>query len=251
MRSLPPCSFEPPGGPWQAARSLGLVGVSPSNRSILAATVACVAVSVASSCGGGTTRPDGGEPDAGVSVPNEEGEACAGEGTLVCGRKGSGAVDNVALYCGGGFLQSVFECPGSEACANIAGHDQIRCGEPPGTYFAKEGAACGNEASQACSFDLRVVLKCTRGTWETAINCPPTTCANVAQAGARCSGTWCANCGYGLGDTCGLPAEAVACSTDLSKIVQCSDGTIAVWRDCGSGTCTYVDPGGAATLECR
>jgi hypothetical protein len=212
------------------------------------------AVSVAFSCGSpasSTGFPDASMVDAGVGSSGQEGTACTAEGALVCGQNLEGTAGNVVLYCSGGVFQSVFRCPGSEACANVAGHDQIRCGGAQGTYFAEEGAACSNESNQACSFDQRLVLRCSQGAWVTAIHCPPSTCANLAQSSSGCTGTWCANCGYAPGDMCSFAAEAVRCSTDLSKIVQCSDGMVTVWRDCGPGLCTSVESNGTTTLECQ
>jgi hypothetical protein len=218
-----------------------------------ALTLAILTVLATGSCGGGESpsKTDAGRPDGGVNLPAQEGRTCTAEGTLLCGQNANAMSDNVVLYCSGGVYHNVFQCPDSAACANITGHDLIRCGAPAGTYFAQEGTACANESSQACSFDQSVVLKCIAGTWVVAIHCSPSTCANLPQTSTGCSGTWCANCGYTPGDMCDLAAGTVRCSPELSKIVQCSAGTVTVWRDCGSGQCTSVESKGTTTLDCQ
>lgn len=234
--------------------------IGPRLRRRLVVT-AWMAMMLASACGSPAASPawreDAGrtsidaDPDVAASAPAEEGSPCVAEGTLVCGLDVRGKTDNLVLYCGGSIYQSVFQCPGSEACANIAGHDQVRCGGPTGTYFATPGAPCSNELAQACSFDQQVVLKCSQGAWLTAIHCSPSTCANLPQTSNGCAGTWCGNCGYTPGDLCSFPDGSARCSTDLSKIVQCSNGTVTVWRDCGVAECTAVESDGGATLACQ
>jgi hypothetical protein len=169
----------------------------------------------------------------------------------VCGRAVDGTVDNLVLNCTGGLYQTLFQCPPSEPCANIVGHDQIRCGGSAGTYFAKEGIACFVQDGQACSFDQRVVLKCTQGKWLTAIHCAPSSCAYHPEGSGGCIGTWCANCGYTPGDACSFSAASVQCSADLSQIVECRDGTATVWQACGSGHCTAVTIDGIPQLVCE
>ena len=169
---------------------------------------------------------------------------------MVCGRSVDDLTDNIVLHCTGGLYQTVFQCPPSETCVNIVGHDQVRCGDAPGTYFAKEGIACVGESSQACSFDQQVVLRCSQGIWSTAIHCPPSSCVYRPQTSTGCTGTWCANCGYTPGDQCNFGADAQECSTDLSKILDCTDGTATIYRDCGNAHCSPMTIDGIPLLGC-
>jgi hypothetical protein len=190
--------------------------------------------------GGGSGTIDSGTP-AGVS---QEGGTCATANTLRCGLDVTGRASNAVLLCSGAIFSKVFQCPGLEACANIQGHDQVRCGgsgsgaSGDGTYFAATDLPCVTEGAQSCSFDQTTVLRCSKGSWATAVHCAPSACQNLPIGdGTSCSGTWCANCGYTMGDMCDFSAGGVLCSTDLGAIVQCTDGQVTLYETCSPKTC--------------
>ena len=200
----------------------------------------------AGSGGAVDTGGAGGSAGAGASSARE-GKPCAQVDTLVCGDDSAGTQHNAALYCASGTYEKVFVCPGQQACDPIVNYDQIRCGGGTGTFFAKADAPCTNANSQACSFDQTTVLKCSTGIWVTAIHCSPITCQTLPQTNALCTGTWCNNCGFTIGDMCDFQAGKVICSTDLTKIVQCANGVITLYQDCGSQHCTIV---AGTTISC-
>jgi hypothetical protein len=188
-------------------------------------------------CDEGLTCIDGGcdVPGAGEIT---EGDACTETGAMACGRSTAGASD-VALICNqAGTYEVAFECPGLQTCTG--GLDHVDCG---GTDYAVSGAPCATEDDQVCSIDGEVVLVCDNGEWIDGVHCPPSNCENVQSASAWCSGHWCANCGYTPGDVCGFQAGGVNCSTDLTSIVQCSNGTVTVFEECAAGTTCTQMPG--------
>jgi hypothetical protein len=96
-----------------------------------------------------------------------------------------------------------------------------------------------------------VVLLCDAGAWVEAVHCPPSNCEVVPEGGGgTCSGTWCGNCGYTIGDICSFPAGSVNCTTDLGAIVQCASGEVVLYQDCAAAgqTCTLVDTN---TIACQ
>jgi hypothetical protein len=105
----------------------------------------------------------------------------------------------------------------------------------------------------ACSFDLSKVEECVNGAWVDAIHCPPSSCTLLppSPTGETCSGTQCANCGESVGDLCDFPAGDVICSTDLSAILECSDGKTVVEKSCGGGKCEEVSENGSMGLTCQ
>lgn len=165
-----------------------------------------------------------------------EGQACSEIGRMACGTDAMGAED-VALLCGmDGSYEVAFRCPGLQSCS--AGLDYVSCG---GTDYAVAGQPCANEDSQVCTIDGAAVLVCDNGEWIEGVHCPPSNCENVQNSGGLCSGHWCANCGYTPGDVCGFQAGSVNCSTDLTKIVQCSNGVVTVFEECAAPTtCTQL-----------
>jgi hypothetical protein len=168
----------------------------------------------------------------------------------------TGKASNAVLLCSGGTFSKVFQCPALAACANIQGHDQVRCGgtgsgaSGDGTYFAVPGLPCVAEGSQTCSFDETMVLRCSQGSWAAAVHCPPSRCRNIPVSdGAICSGTWCANCGYTVGDLCNFSEGGVVCSTDASAMVQCRDGQVSLYQACTPKICERVSAT-AASINC-
>jgi hypothetical protein len=120
--------------------------------------------------------------------------------------------------------------------------EAVVCGDVgTGVYYAVEGADCASDGDAACSLDQAINLECQRGVWVAGRHCPPSTCARTAD------GIQCANGGSSVGDLCSFSAGAVVCSTDLTKILQCTNGRTTVLRDCGSGHCTQ----GANGLSCQ
>ena len=177
--------------------------------------------------------------DAGDDVGGEpiEGGPCMEAGTMSCGNAIDGRMD-VALSCNAtGTYDVAFECPGLQSCTAYI--DRVGCG---GTEYAVSGQPCADEGNQVCTIDGAVVLVCTNGVWIDGVHCPPSTCELVPEMGSSlCSGHWCANCGYTPGDVCGFQAGAVNCSTDLTKIVQCTNGIVTVTEECLNGTtCTLL-----------
>jgi hypothetical protein len=94
-----------------------------------------------------------------------------------------------------------------------------------------------------CTIDGGAVLVCVAGTWVDGVHCPPSTCQLVQNGSSLCQGHWCANCGYTPGDMCGFQAGSVNCSTDLTTIVQCTNGVVTVFEECTGGTTCTLLPG--------
>lgn len=181
--------------------------------------------------------------------PFLEGADCNKEGTMICESSLMGDTTGRVIRCNGATYEAIFECPGLQECETIMGNDQVNCG---GTYYSLSGGPCANEGSQVCSFDAEVVLKCDAGEWIDAVHCPPSNCARVPEGTDSCSGHWCSNCGYSVGDVCSFPAGRVVCATDLSAILQCASGRTAVSTQCGGGTtCTSVIQDGETVLVCQ
>lgn len=176
------------------------------------------------------------------------GDTCTEEGTLVCGSDATGTQDNIILYCENGSYVQEAACPGLQDCSNVQGHSSVRCGtETIYVPYAKSGAPCAASDAAACTFDETIVLLCDKGYWVDAIHCPPSNC--MLHNDTEGKYVACANNGYSVGDICtNWENGAVACSTDLTKILSCSNGTTVVHTDCGSGTCTLVDTN---TIACQ
>jgi hypothetical protein len=176
-----------------------------------------------------------------------EGASCTQTGTLRCGTGANGR-QHVALYCDAGRYVKEFECPGLQTCQNYQGFSSIGCS---GTAYAKSGAPCSTEGSHACSFDQTIVQICDNGEWIDGIHCPPEACRNVPEStDGVCSGHFCSNCGYSVGDVCTFAAGGVVCSTDLRYILQCANGRTVINSTCTPGRCTFVLQGTERVITC-
>jgi hypothetical protein len=202
-----------------------------------------------------TTDAGGGKEGGGITGPTSGAACTSPEGSLVCGKSADGSQSNLALLCKGGVYMTAFQCPGLEKCGDVQTLDEVTCGT---TFFAQSGAPCagqvptGAQFEGACSFDLTKVEVCQNGVWVDGIHCPPSACANVPKSSSSlCSGSMCSNCGETVGDVCSFQAGAVICSTDLSAILQCSNGKTTVYQQCGTAKCTEVSQGGMIALACQ
>ncbi|MFN2570765.1 MAG: hypothetical protein ABR537_03995 [Gemmatimonadales bacterium] len=145
----------------------------------------------------------------------------------------------------------MFECPGLQSCFVFQGNDEIGCGTTTNyTPYAKANAPCGAENAAGCSFAKDIVLICISGRWVEAIHCPPSNCDLLTNSVGQPS-VQCANGGYSVGDICSFSGGGVVCSTDLTKILSCSNGRTVVLRDCGSLHCARVNQNGQTVLACQ
>jgi hypothetical protein len=213
----------------------------------------------ACSCSGSSASSSGGGDGGGASCDRPTaGSSCTSasvkEGQLVCGYDATcKSADGSVLYCQSGKLQNVFACPGLEGCGEVS-NNSILCGTAStgsGAYYAKSGAPCAQDDTVACSFDRQIVEQCIGGIWVDTVHCPPSNCGYVDLGNGP--GIQCANGGYTLGDTCAFQAGGVVCSTDLTKILQCSNAKATLFKDCGSQKCTSVacNSGTGSCLDCQ
>ena len=127
---------------------------------------------------------------------------------------------------------------GIQSCSRVDKGEAVVCGDQgTGVYFAVEGADCASDGDAACSIDQTIALQGQGGVWVAGRHCPPSACARTSN------GIECANGGSSVGDLCSFSAGAVVCSTDLTKILQCSNGRTTVLRDCGSQRCAQDQNG--------
>lgn len=176
--------------------------------------------------------------------PKIEGAECSRAGEIVCGvDPTTNESDGTVLFCEGSSYTKVFTCPALQQCLSFV--DSVQCGDgtesKTSPYYAKEGAPCRRETTAACSFDKTVMHQCVNGIWLASRRCPPSECTYVN--GDVQSGMGCANGGYSLGDRCGFTGGSVACSTDLSMILGCSDGKTVMIRSCGEQKCARTEGG--------
>ena len=193
-------------------------------------------------CSSNTVVPvaqDAGQPPA--SVP---GAMCSTDGITVCDQTpGSRNI----LSCVKGTYAVAGACPELEPCQDGLYNSEVACGP---NLYAISGNLCPWEQVKACSLDLTKVELCTNGVWVDGIHCPPSSCANVENAG--CVGTFCSNCGYSTGDLCSFSAGSVVCSTDLGALLECSNGRTVVYQACtGATKCVQVNQNGTTVLTCQ
>lgn len=167
----------------------------------------------------------------------EEGQPCSKDLELVCG-----ADAHSVRQCQGGALKTVMTCPSAQPCAAAARGNFMNCGDLP---FTQKGTPCGREMSASCSFGRTTTNICISGVWEEAYRCSPTTCGIIQSAGSSTEPTivGCANGGLTLGDRCFFPPGQVSCSTDLTQILGCSNGTAVLFRSCTPSKCTQTASG--------
>lgn len=191
--------------------------------------------------------------DAGTvaTPPVIEGEKCIETGVLICGKDEEETIDNAVLYCAAGTYQRVFQCAEKEPCFTVQGKHSVCCGSKTECLgYALLSAPCVESSGAACSFDRKNVLKCLEGEWKEAIHCPPSECELHLDDDERYIG--CANDGYSLGDWCDFVDGGVACSTDLTKVLECSQNRTQVLVDCvgDSKACSLVTVEGKEAIDC-
>jgi len=153
----------------------------------------------------------------------------------VCGVDPStNKADNKAYICESSKYVKLYECPSLQTCLTVG--DEMQCGNgeenDKAAFYAKEGAPCIKEGSATCTLDKTIMLECVSGVWIAGRHCPPSECTYV---NGDQPGMGCANGGYSVGDRCVAAfSGSVVCSTDLTKILGCSEGKAVVVKDCGS-----------------
>ncbi len=174
------------------------------------------------------------------------GDACEEEGALACTAAGQSAV----LCQGGVYTPTELRCldtPGY-CYTNVGAHDRYTCGtfERMRIYSAT-GSPCAKEGSAACSLDSKSVNKCRGGLWTDEVHCAPLDCAWVAQNDGSNGYIACENGGYSSGDVCSFEGK-VACSVDLTAVLECSGGVLGTHKGCPGGQECKQLPGNV--LDC-
>lgn len=171
------------------------------------------------------------------AIATKEGDPCTVTSGMKCG------ADGAVFYCENDKYTKVFSCPPLQTCKAYT--DAVICGEGDlAPAYSKEGGPCATERAGTCTFDKTGVNECLDGVWTTTVHCPPSNCIHTADNHHQC-----ANGGYTVGDRCTSSANgALACSTDLTKILSCANGTMVVNQDCAGKKCTLVQ---GPALVCR
>ena len=138
-----------------------------------------------------------------------------------------------ALMCKNGRFERLLECRGRGGCSLLG--QQVSCD----TTIGSKGDACRVEGNVACSEDMKQLLICKEGHFESYRYCRGQFACHLK------TGTETPTCDETLsleGDPCGLPGYVV-CSVDGKDELVCQGGAFARSRTCRKGCQVTNRPG--------